>query len=167
MMVAAQRPAPEVLRRAARRLRSAPGAFGAAVSRRRAAPLGLGDVVRYGVATATVSRTMAKDPITSPLRAPLKRFTDDTTGPAELEEEVRGRGRRKAIGELVTCPFCHASWVATPLLGADLVRPEATRAVADVGDALRMRHLDPRLSAASTAFVVSAVATASAQRRDR
>jgi uncharacterized protein DUF1360 len=34
-------------------------------------------------------------------------------GPAELKEEVRGRGGRKTVGELATCPFCTRVWVLT------------------------------------------------------
>src|SRR6266568_6180594 len=50
-------------------------------------------------------RLITKDPVTSPLRAPFTVF-EGQEGQAELKEEVRGHGARKAVGELVTCPFC-------------------------------------------------------------
>ncbi|MCQ4079351.1 DUF1360 domain-containing protein [Streptomyces sp. RB6PN25] len=75
------------------------------------------DVVLWAGANHRLSRLIAKDPVTSPLRAPFTRF-EGTTGPAELAEQVRGRGTRKAIGELLTCPFCTSLWVATGSLRA-------------------------------------------------
>ncbi|MFD7922153.1 DUF1360 domain-containing protein [Streptomyces sp. NPDC059740] len=40
-------------------------------------------------ATHKLSRLVAKDPITSPLRAPFTRY-QGTSAPSELAEEVRG-----------------------------------------------------------------------------
>src|SRR3954466_14716640 len=68
--------------------------------RRPPAP-GPGDVVLMSVTTHKLARTLAKDPVTSPLRAPFTRY-EGVSGPAELEEEVRGKGARHAIGELLS-----------------------------------------------------------------
>ena len=84
-----------------------------------------------GVATHKVARLITKASVTSPLRAPFTRFAG-TSGPAELAEEVRGTGLRKAVGELVTCPFCVGEWVATGLTAGLVLAPRATRAVAAV-----------------------------------
>src|SRR4051812_35484056 len=72
------------------------------------------DILLMGLFTHRLSRTIAKDPVTSPIRAPFTRF-DGVSGPAELREEVRsdGSGVRHALGELLTCPFCLSQWVAT------------------------------------------------------
>ncbi|HET7530945.1 MAG TPA: DUF1360 domain-containing protein [Mycobacteriales bacterium] len=91
----------------------------------------LGDLALVAVATHKVARLLAKDPITSPLRAPFTRFAG-TSGDAELKEEVRGTGPRKAVGELVTCPFCMSQWVATGFVFGLVVQPRLTRAVASV-----------------------------------
>ncbi len=72
---------------------------------------------------------LAKQPIASPLRAPFTVF-DGVTGPSELHEEVRGDGLRHAVGELLTCPFCLAHWVATAFGFAFILAPEPTRLVA-------------------------------------
>lgn len=88
--------------------------------------IGLHDLALMTVTTHKVSRLIAKDPVTSPLRAPFTRCSG-TAGPAEVAEEVRGKGVRHAVGELVTCPLCVAQWVATTY-GAELVFvPQATR----------------------------------------
>ena len=114
----------------------AAGAGGILV-RRRGIPdgVGFGDLVLVSVATHKVSRLLAKDPVTSPLRAPYTRFAG-TSGEAELAEEVRGTGTRKAVGELVTCPFCLGQWVATGLVLGLAIAPRATRLVASVFTAL-------------------------------
>ncbi|WP_433173205.1 DUF1360 domain-containing protein [Actinoallomurus sp. CA-150999] len=93
---------------------------------RRAPRLGLWDVALMTVTTHKLSRTLSKDPVTSPLRAPFTRYKG-TAGPAELAEEVRGRGVKHAIGELITCPFCMAQWVGTAYAVGMTFAPDATR----------------------------------------
>lgn len=91
----------------------------------------LSDLLLAGVATHKVSRTLAKEPITSPLRAPFAHY-EGVSGPAELAESVRGRGLRHAVGEMVTCPFCLGQWTATTFMTGLVVAPRATRLVASV-----------------------------------
>jgi len=92
--------------------------------------LGTRDVLMSAVATHKLSRLITKDPVTSPLRAPFTRFQGQN-GPAELEEEVRGTGARKMMGELLTCPFCIDLWVATGLVAGLVFVPRATRLATD------------------------------------
>ena len=89
------------------------------------------DLALLMVATHKLRRLLAKDPVTSPLRAPFTRF-EGLSGPAELAEKVRGTGLRKAVGALVTCPFCLAVWVATAFVFGLVVAPRATRLAASV-----------------------------------
>jgi hypothetical protein len=84
------------------------------------------DVALFALATHKLSRLLAKDPVTSPLRAPFTAF-QGTSGPAELREEVRGSGARKTVGELITCPFCTSVWVATAFTAGLIYLPRATR----------------------------------------
>src|SRR4051812_20381805 len=84
------------------------------------------DLALLAVATHKVSRTLSKDSVTSPLRAPFTRF-EEASGPGELKEEVRGTGVQKAVGELITCPFCLDQWVATGFLAGLVAAPRATR----------------------------------------
>jgi uncharacterized protein DUF1360 len=88
----------------------------------------LADVALVSVATHKLSRLLAKDAVTSPLRAAVTRYSAPA-GAAELNEEVRDEGStvRHGIGELVTCPFCLAVWVATGLTGGLVLAPRATR----------------------------------------
>jgi hypothetical protein len=116
------------------------GLYGAAVTagavglRRRGRPLPevrAFDVALVGVATHKLARRMTKDSVTSPLRAPFTRY-EGVAGPAELQEKVRGSGLRKAVGELITCPFCISQWVATGFVFGLLTAPRATRWAASV-----------------------------------
>lgn len=90
--------------------------------------LSTGDLVLLAVATAKLSRLLSRDRVTSPLRAPFTEF-EDFGNASEVEEAPRGRGLRRAVGELVTCPYCLAQWVGTGLLGGLLLRPRETRLV--------------------------------------
>jgi hypothetical protein len=101
----------------------------AALRRKLPARIGAADLALYGVATFRLSRILAKDPITSPIRAPFTRL-QGTTGPAELREEVQGTGWRHAVGELLTCPFCLGQWVATAFVFGGMLLPRFTRATA-------------------------------------
>ena len=84
------------------------------------------DVALCAAATYKLSRLLAKDAVTSPLRAPFTSY-QGTRGPAELKEEVRGQGGRKTVGELVTCPFCTSVWVATAFGAGLIYLPRTTR----------------------------------------
>src|ERR671912_640704 len=89
------------------------------------------DVVLISIATHKLSRLIAKDSVTSPLRAPFTRYAEPG-GAAEVNEEVRDQGSsiRHSIGELITCPFCLAVWVATGLTGGLVLAPRLTRLAA-------------------------------------
>jgi hypothetical protein len=90
----------------------------------------LGDVALLTVATFRLARRIAKDPVTSPLRAPFTTF-QGPSGHAEIAEEVREHGGVKhAVGELLTCPFCLAQWVGTAFVFGYVTAPRATRLAA-------------------------------------
>jgi len=92
--------------------------------------LAVRDILLSAVATHKLSRLITKDPVTSPLRAPFTVYQGQE-GPAELEEEVRGTGARKTVGELITCPFCIDMWVATGLMADFIYLPRTTRLAID------------------------------------
>src|SRR3954447_23397443 len=62
------------------------------------------DIALAGVATHKVSRLLAKDKVTSFLRAPFTEY-QESSGQGELEESPRGRGLRLAGGEVLVCPY--------------------------------------------------------------
>ena len=94
------------------------------------------DLALITAGTHKLSRTISKDAVTSPLRAPFTRYRG-TGGPAEVMEETRDGGPvRHAIGELLSCPFCLDMWLATGFVIGLLFAPRFTRAVAATFTAL-------------------------------
>lgn len=84
------------------------------------------DLALVTVSTHKLSRLIAKDRTTSTFRAPFTRFQGDA-GPGEVDEAARGRGLRRALGELLICPYCLGLWVAAAQTAGLLVAPRATR----------------------------------------
>jgi hypothetical protein len=95
----------------------------------------VGDVVLMTVATFRISRLLAKDTITSPLRSPFTEF-QEPAGEGEVNERPRGSGLRHAAGELVSCPFCTSVWTVTGLTTGLAFAPRFTRWVAAAATAV-------------------------------
>lgn len=93
--------------------------------------VGLGDLVLLGVATHKLSRLLAKDTITSALRAPVARF-EGAAGAGEVNDAPRGTGLQHSLGELVTCPFCLAQWIASFFTYGLVFAPRVTRLLAGI-----------------------------------
>jgi hypothetical protein len=93
--------------------------------------LGWSDVALFGVATHRLSRLLAKDKVTAALRAPFTEY-QEKGAPAEVEERARGDGFRRAIGELVLCPYCLDQWVATAFVSGSVFAPRLTRLLAGI-----------------------------------
>jgi Protein of unknown function (DUF1360) len=87
------------------------------------------DLILLSIATHKLSRIVTKDRVTGVFRAPFTRLTGDS-GSGEVEEVPRGEGPQRAVGELVTCPFCMGPWVAATLVVGLLRAPRLTRMVA-------------------------------------
>jgi hypothetical protein len=114
------------------------GALTLALKRKRSdlRPLGPMNLVLYALATEHLSRLITKDSVTAVLRAPFTAFKEPA-GEGEVNEDVIGHGARHAVGELLTCPFCAAQWVATGLVAGSLAAPTLTTAVISVSAAAR------------------------------
>ncbi len=89
------------------------------------------DLALLTTATHKVSRLIAKDRVTSAVRAPFTTY-QGRGGPAEVEERPRGKGLRRAIGELLVCPYCLGIWIGAAFTAGLLVAPRPTRWVASV-----------------------------------
>lgn len=104
------------------------------------------DLMLIGVATFHLSRLITKDSITSVLRAPFTRFTGPGA-PGESNEEPRKDSElQHAVGELVSCPFCMATWVAAGFTIGLTFFPGVTRLLAGLfssvalADALQLAY---------------------------
>ena len=86
------------------------------------------DVATVGAATFKLSRIVTKGRGISSARAPFTELHDGT-GHGEVEEAARGSGLRRAVVELVACPYCIGAWIAAAFTAGLVVAPRATRAV--------------------------------------
>ncbi|ORW08637.1 hypothetical protein AWC14_23155 [Mycobacterium kyorinense] len=94
------------------------------------------DLLTVTCGTHKLSRSLTKDAVTSPLRAPFAEYAG-TGGPAEVQEETRQDSQlRHSLGELLTCPFCLDMWVATAFVIGLIFAPRFTRLVAGCFTAL-------------------------------
>lgn len=93
--------------------------------------LGLNDLLLLIIATHKLSRVITKDWVTSPLRAPFVEYKK-SQGAGEVTEVSRGQGIQRAIGDLLTCPFCIGPWVASTLVFSFIMKPIPTRIVASI-----------------------------------
>ncbi|MCW3067459.1 MAG: hypothetical protein JWL67_84 [Solirubrobacterales bacterium] len=88
-----------------------------------------GDLALVALSTHKLSRTIARDRVTRPLRAPFTEVQSEDP-PLELKERPIGQGLRRAIGELLSCPYCLDQWIAGAFIGGLVLAPRPTRATA-------------------------------------
>ena len=88
----------------------------------------ISDLILMGLATHKLSRIISSDRITSPLRAPFTEYIQPD-GASEVKEKVRGRGLRRAVGDLLHCPYCLAPWIAAGLVFGTVFKPKTTRLI--------------------------------------
>lgn len=98
------------------------------------------DIVVLGVATHKLSRLLTKDAVTGFIRAPFVRL-EEKSGTNSLRETPRGRGLRRSIGELLSCPECADQWVAGALVVGLLHAPRITRVLAGLYASLAIGDL--------------------------
>jgi hypothetical protein len=107
------------------------------------------DIVLGGIATHKLSRTVTRERVTIPLRAPFTHY-EGTDGAGEVRERPRGHGLQRAVGTLLTCQYCTGAWVATALMAGFVLAPRATRlatsllAMATLSDFLHQAYAGAR-----------------------
>ena len=84
------------------------------------------DIVLTGIATHKLSRLIARDKVTSFVRAPFTRF-QQKAGHAEVDEEPRRSGMSLAVGELLVCAYCLAQLIAGAFIVGHVTAPRVTR----------------------------------------
>jgi hypothetical protein len=108
--------------------------------------LGPWDAITAGMATHKLARLIAKDKVTSFIRAPFV-SSQEPSGQGEVSSAARGRGLQFAIGELLTCPYCLGQWVSAALGVGMVAAPRLTRLLTFVytaeaiGDFLQLGYL--------------------------
>ena len=88
------------------------------------------DLLLGALATHKFTRLLAKDSVTTPLRAPFTTY-EGAAGSAEVNESPKD-GHLHTVGELLTCPFCLAPWVSSAYVLTLGLSPRVARAWAAV-----------------------------------
>ena len=100
------------------------GGFLAVAGRRLHERVSLTDTVRIGLASYKLGRLIAKDRVAAFVRAPVTEDVEAT--------EPKREGAGRALGELVTCPYCIGLWVASGLSYSLVFFPRQTRVVTTI-----------------------------------
>ena len=91
------------------------------------------DLALLGVAAHKLSRLVATERVTAVIRAPFVEEGED--------EAPAGNGLRRAMGELLTCPYCLVPW-CTLALGTGLAfAPRPTRYLCGLFSAMTLADL--------------------------
>jgi hypothetical protein len=86
------------------------------------------DVALLGITTHKISRIVTRTEVMNFLRAPFTKYE----GPANLNEvnqQPKGEGLSRAVGELLACPLCIGTWIAGGLMCGLAFAPRFTRAI--------------------------------------
>jgi hypothetical protein len=107
------------------------------------------DLVVGALATQKFTRLLAKDAVTTPVRAPFTTF-EGPGMPAEVNERPRSHNpAQHTLGELLACPFCLAPWVAGAYVTGLVFAPRVARTWAAVFGIVKvsddLQHLYARL----------------------
>ncbi len=91
--------------------------------------IGLADLALLGTAAHKLSYIISNASVTSFIRAPVTEL-QEVKSPTNLDEEPRGDGLQKALGNLLTCQFCLGMWVTAFFSYGLVLLPRTTRFVA-------------------------------------
>lgn len=92
---------------------------------------GVVDLVVGGLATQKFARLVTKDLVTTPVRAPFTEV-EGIAGSGEVNERPRSGHPQHTVGEMISCPFCVAPWIATAYVAGLTLAPRVARAWAAV-----------------------------------
>ncbi|MDQ3810245.1 MAG: DUF1360 domain-containing protein [Chloroflexota bacterium] len=95
---------------------------------KREADLRLGpfDLLLLGLSSFRIGRMIAFEGVATPLREPFTETRLDGSGAGQTVVAT-GRGPRRVIGELMSCPICLGTWVAAGLVYGLHLLPRPTR----------------------------------------
>lgn len=89
------------------------------------------DLALIAVASYKLSRVVTMSFIGAPIRAPFTERGESLKG-GEIQDESRGTGLQKAVGNLLTCPFCFNVWSTTALSFGYRLAPRLTLQAAEI-----------------------------------
>lgn len=109
------------------------------------------DFALTAIASYKLSRVVTMSFIGSPIRAPFTTRGQSLLG-GEVQDHSRGHGLQRAVGNLLTCPFCFSVWSSTAFAFGHVLFPRSTKqattilSIAAIGDILHTGYRDLRLA---------------------
>ena len=90
-------------------------------------PISSFDFILLCLATFRLTLLVTEDKVFHFLRAPFvsEKRVKGPDGEETVEEKPCGRGVQRVIGELLLCPWCSGIWIATLLVFARMIFPDA------------------------------------------
>lgn len=95
------------------------------------APMGLGDFALTAAAAHKLAQIISGERVTMYIRSPFTWQKDEGKG-GERKEIPKEHGIHRAIGELLTCPYCLAPWISGTLIAGHIFFPVQTRVITTV-----------------------------------
>jgi len=96
-----------------------------------AQPLNLVDFGMTAAAAHKIAQIVSKERVTMYLRSPFT-WQKDEGKEGGRKEVPKEHGMQRAIGELLTCPYCLAPWISTALVAGHIFAPVPTRVVTTI-----------------------------------
>jgi hypothetical protein len=90
------------------------------------------DLVLGALATHKFSRLLTKEGVTTPIRAPFTDFHENIGSAEVMETPKTDSAPKHVVGELISCPFCVAPWIASAYVAGLAFAPRTARAWAAV-----------------------------------
>lgn len=89
------------------------------------------DLLLLGFATYRGGHLAAYDKVALPLRRPFTETRPDASGTGKTVVP-RGVGAQRALGELISCPICSGTWIASALVYGLIIIPGPTRVLMSI-----------------------------------
>ena len=106
-------------------------AFSGAAARTFTRSVSFTDFALSAAATHKLAQIISSERVTMALRAPFTRQLDEGRG-GKRKELPKEHGLHRAVGELLTCPYCLAPWVSATLMTGYVFAPVPTRMITTV-----------------------------------
>ena len=107
--------------------------------RSRAVRLGGLDLLLLGLTTYRVGNIVTYERIADPIREPFAERVPEPSGEETIQP--KGRGVRRSLGELLSCPICVGTWAAAGLVYGLHLAPAPTRAFMTIMSATGIAQL--------------------------
>jgi hypothetical protein len=110
------------------------------LTRRKRTELKPFDLALLGLSSYRMGRMVSYDLVMQTLRSPFTETVPDPTGAGDTVEP-KGKGWRRAVGDLICCPICAGTWIAAALVYGLELAPRPTRVLISIMGSIGLAEL--------------------------